>query len=247
MKQLLAEMIPMKVGSHPFCSAIIVAAGKGRRMEASVNKVYIDISGKKTIIRTLEPFQQNPFVDEIILVVSERDISYCGFELIDKSVFSKVKKITAGGCKRQDSVYNGLQEISEKAEIIVIHDGARPLVTEDIIERSVRSAMEFGAVSTAVPVKDTVKTADQSGFVSGTLDRSTLWAVQTPQAFKRDIIREAHEKARELDVEATDDAMLVENLGYKLKLVEGSYENIKLTTPEDVIIARAIIQDRDLA
>lgn len=245
LEQLMEKLSPAKKGYHAFCSAVIVAAGKGRRMESNVNKVYIDLVGKKTIVRTVEAFQQSPFVDEILIVVCESDLTYCGFEVIDKSVLTKVIKIIAGGASRQQSVYNGLKEVSEHAELVLIHDGARPLVTGEIIEASIQGALEYGAVSTGVPVKDTIKVVDSQGFVCSTPDRSTLWAVQTPQVFKRSIIVEAHQKARELDIDATDDAMLVEKMGYRLKLVQGSYENIKLTTPEDVIIARAIINDRE--
>ena len=245
-EQLLEKLSPVKSRQHSFCSAIILAAGKGRRMESSVNKVYIDLLGKKTIVRTLESFQQSPFIDEIILVVGENDITYCGFEVIDKLFFTKVKEVVGGGVSRQESVYNGLQAVSKDAKLISIHDGARPLVTEEILERSIQGALEFGAVTTGVPVKDTIKVINNEGYVTDTPDRNKLWAVQTPQVFKRNIIFEAHKQGRELGIEATDDAMLVENLGHRIKIIEGSYENIKLTTPEDAIIARAIINDREI-
>ncbi len=246
LEQLLEKLVPIQVGKHVFCSAIVLAAGKGKRMESNVNKVYMNLLGKKTIVRTLEPFQESPLIDEIILVVNENDITYCGFEVIDRSIFTKVTKIVAGGAERQESVYNGLKEASEKARLVLIHDGARPLVTEEIIERSILGALEYGAVSTGMPVKDTIKIINQEGFVCSTPERNTLWAVQTPQVFKREIILEAHKRAKEFEVQATDDAMLVEKMGYRLKLIEGSYENIKITTPEDVVIARAIIRDREM-
>lgn len=244
-EQVLEMPLVLKVNHYKFCSAVIVAGGKGRRMESKVNKVYIDLLGKKAIVRTLEPFQRSPLIDEIILVVNQNDLGYCESEVIDRSIFTKIKKIISGGMKRQDSVYNGLKEVSEKAELILIHDGARPLVTEDIIERSIQDAIKYGAVAVGVPVKDTIKIVDNEGFVADTLKRDTLWAVQTPQVFRRNIIFEAHSKARELGIQATDDCMLVEKLGYKVKITEGSYENIKLTTPEDVIIACALIKDRE--
>lgn len=246
LEQLLEKLSLVKSRQHLFCSAIILAAGKGRRMESNVNKVYIDLLGKKTIVRTLEPFQQSPLIDEIILVVGENDITYCGFEVIDKLVLAKVKEVVVGGVSRQESVYNGLMSVSEDAGLVLIHDGARPLVTEEILERSIQGALEYGAVTTGVRVKDTIKVVDNEGFVRSTPDRRTLWAIQTPQVFKRNIIFEAHKLGRESGIEATDDAMLVENLGHRLKIIEGSYENIKLTTPEDVIIARAIINDREV-
>ena len=243
--QLTEKPEVLELDNHAFCSAIIVAAGKGRRMESSVNKVYIDLNGKKAIVRTLEAFQENSFINEIVLVVNEKDIEYCKYEVIDFSVFTKIKKIVHGGVTRQESVQNGLEEISKQSEFVLIHDGARVMISHDIIERSIEGAISFGAVSIGVPVKDTIKVTDKNGFVIKTLERNTLWAVQTPQAFKKDIILEAHKRAKELAIEVTDDAMLVESLGYKLKLIEGSYENIKLTTPEDVIVVRAFIEDRE--
>ena len=243
--QLIEKTETLKISNQAFCSAIIVAAGKGRRMESSVNKVYIDLNGKKAIVRTLEAFQENHLINEIILMVNEKDIEYCKCEVVDFSVFTKIKNIVHGGVTRQESVRNGIDEISEQSEFVLIHDGARAMISQDIIERSIEGAIRYGAVSIGMPVKDTIKVTDKNGFVINTLERSTLWAVQTPQVFKKDIILEAHKRAQELDIEATDDAMLVESLGYKLKLIEGSYENIKLTTPEDVIIARALIEDRE--
>lgn len=244
-EQLIEKPEVLKVDNQAFCSAIILAAGKGRRMESRVNKVYIDLNGKKAIVRTLETFQENPLINEIILVVNKNDIEYCKSEVINFTQFTKIKKIVQGGAARQDSVRNGLKEISEQAEIVLVHDGARVMVSHDIIERSIEGAISYGAISTGMPVKDTIKVTDKNGFVINTPERNTLWAVQTPQAFKRDIILEAHRRAEELAIEATDDAMLVESLGYKLKLIEGSYENIKLTTPEDVVIARALIKDKE--
>ncbi len=237
--------LPLQEDTNVFCSAVIVAAGKSRRMEANVNKVYMDLHGKKTIVRTLEAFQQSPVINEIILVVDSSDVKYCELEVVNQSSFTKLRKIAEGGPRRQDSVCNGLREISNESELVLIHDGARPLVTQEIILRSVYGALEYGAVTTGVPVKDTIKMVGPNGFVSDTLDRSTLWAVQTPQVFRKSIITEAHKKADQLGIEATDDAMLAEKLGYKLKIIEGSYENIKLTTPEDVTVARAIIRERE--
>ena len=243
--QLIEKTEALKVSNQTFCSAIIVAAGKSRRMESMVNKVYIDLNGKKAIIRTLEAFQESSMINEIMLVVNEKDIEYCKSKVIDFSVFTKIKKIIQGGITRQESVHNGLKEISKQSELVLIHDGARVMISQDIIERSIEGAMNYGAVSTGMPVKDTIKVTDKNGFVINTPERSTLWAVQTPQTFKKDIILEAHKRAEELAIKATDDAALVESLGYKLKLIEGSYENIKLTTPEDVVVARALIEDRD--
>jgi len=235
----------IRISKRAFCSAIVVAGGKGTRMEAKINKVYMEISGKQTIVRVLDTFQENLLIDEIVLVVNERDKEYCEQQILDNNFYTKLKVVVIGGKRRQDSVYNGLKKVSEHAEIILVHDGARPLVTHDIIERSIDGALEYGAVITAVPVKDTIKIADKDGFVYETPERNTLWAVQTPQVFKKELIMEAYKNAEDMNIQATDDAILVEKLGHRIKLVEGSCENIKITTPEDIAIAEAILEWRE--
>lgn len=236
----------MMVKPHPFCSVVIVSAGKGTRMESRVNKVYLNLEGKKIIERTLQEFEDCDTVDEIILVVNQRDMIYCETEIVGKNSYSKLKEIVAGGEKRQDSVYNGLKKISALAEVVLIHDGARPLVTMDIMERSILDAYKYGAITVGVPVKDTIKVVEKDGVVAETLERNKLWNIQTPQGFRREIIEEAYEKAITSGFEATDDAMIAEMAGYKVKIVHGSYENIKITTPEDMAIAEAILKYRNL-
>ena len=149
-----------------------------------------------------------------------------------------------GGQTRQDSVYNGLQAISHDSDIVLIHDGARPFVTKEMIVRAVNEIKTCGAVIVAMPVKDTIKTVGEDGFVMNTLDRELLWQVQTPQIFKKDLIIEAHERAKRLSLQATDDSRLVERLGEKVKVIRGSYENIKITTPEDIKIAEEILRSK---
>lgn len=244
LEQLTLEESLAEGVENEFCSVVIVAGGQGTRMESRVNKVYIDLMGKTVIERTLDAFEESNMVDEIILVVNQKDIEFCSKEIINNK-YNKIKGIIPGGLTRKESVSNGLGAVSEDSKFILIHDGARPLVTTDVIEQCIAEAMKYGAVSTGVKVKDTIKVVDKDGFVSNTLDRKSLWAVQTPQVFKKEIIFAAHKEANSLGIETTDDAMLVENMGYKLKMVEGSYENIKLTTPEDVIVACAIIRDRE--
>jgi len=241
----LAFQQKYEISNKTFCSVVIVAGGKGTRMDSRINKIFMDIAGKQTIVRVLETFQESQLINEIVLVVNERDKDYCEKEIIDKKLYTKLKKVVVGGKRRQDSVSNGLKQVSDEAVIVLVHDGARPLVTHDIIERSVKGALEYDAVITAVSVKDTIKIMDKDGFVCETPQRNTLWAVQTPQVFKKGLLLEAYKNAEYLDIEATDDAMLVEKLGIRVKIIEGSYENIKITTPEDIAIAEAILKWRE--
>lgn len=226
-------------------SAIIVSGGKGRRMRSHINKQYIKLAGKEIISRTLEAFQACSVIDEIVLVLPENEIEYFKGEILKKLGISKLSSIVSGGQERQDSVYNGLKACSTGTDIVLIHDGARPFVTEDIILRVVQGAAQYGASTAAVRVKDTIKYEDGHGTAEASLDRSRLWAIQTPQGFKHSIILGAHEYARENNINATDDTTLAELKGYKARLVEGSYYNIKITTPEDVVLGEAIAEKMD--
>ncbi|MBI5399415.1 2-C-methyl-D-erythritol 4-phosphate cytidylyltransferase [Candidatus Saganbacteria bacterium] len=224
-------------------AAIITAAGNGSRMGGP--KQFLDLAGQPILARTINVFEQTELVQEIVLVVNEDD-------LMRASEFRsrKLKKVVAGGKERQDSVFNGLQAISSDTDIVAIHDGARPFVTIEIIGQSIAEAAKFGAVVVGVPVVDTIKkvvssellVAASGGVIKETLDRKELWAVQTPQVFKRAIIMRAYE-TRKQD-QATDDAMLVEKIGIPVKIIMGSYENIKITTPTDMLMARAILEAR---
>jgi len=227
-----------------FVSSIIAAAGKGTRMNLDINKQYVEICQIPLLARTLSVFQDCNLIDEIILVVNKDDFIYCKQEIVDRYDFTKVKSMVTGGNTRQDSVRNGLKEVYNRAEIVLIHDGARPFIRESSIAECINAAYEYGAACVAVPVKDTIKRADSSGFVVETPDRSQLWQIQTPQAFKYDLILDAHKKAFEDGFYGTDDAVLVERLGYRLKLVRGSYNNIKITTAEDLLLAEAIIENK---
>lgn len=225
-----------------FASAVIVAAGRGTRMNMDINKQYIEIGGTPILARTLQVFQDCTLVSEIVLVINSQDIVYCKQNIIDVYGFDKVKALVSGGDDRQESVFNGLKEVSEECDIVLIHDGARPFVNEDILMTSIDTADELGAACVAVPVKDTIKSADEEGFIKETLDRSTIWSIQTPQTFKYKLALEAHKRADEDGFKGTDDAVLVERLGIKVKLVMGSYYNIKITTKEDLVIADAIAE-----
>lgn len=235
----------MKKLENLLISSVIVAAGKGSRMNLDMNKQYIEISGIPVIARTLSVFNDCKLIDEIVLVVNECDIVYCKRNIVDNYGFFKVKAIVAGGKERQHSVYNGLQQVNKNTDIVLIHDGARPFIREDSLIESIHAANDFGAAGVAVRIKDTVKRTDEQGFVLKTVDRSNLWAIQTPQVFNYNLIMEAHRKAEEDGFLGTDDTVLVERLGRKVKLVEGSYDNIKITTQEDLITAEAIANKYD--
>jgi 2-C-methyl-D-erythritol 4-phosphate cytidylyltransferase / 2-C-methyl-D-erythritol 2,4-cyclodiphosphate synthase len=214
-------------------SAIIPAAGKGRRFSRDYNKVFAEAAGKPVIAHTLSAFQASPLIDEIVLVCGKEDLASC-LEIVERFGLDKVSSVIEGGDTRQQSVRNGLLRTRPDSEIIVIHDGARPLVTEDIIRESVSAARLYGAAITASPVTDTIKSADAESFITATLRREELYAVQTPQSFRRSVIVDAHEKALAAGVDATDDAALVELIGGRVKITPGSPENIKVTQPHDL-------------
>ena len=220
-------------------SAVIPAAGSGARMGNDIKKPYLKIGSKPILAHTLQVFEKSLLVDDIFVVISDEDRKLCEYEVINPYNFQKVAAVLPGGETRQASVFNGIKRTSDDTDIIIVHDGVRPFVTENIIEASVESATQWGAAIVAVPVKDTIKVADKDNFVSSTPGRNQLWAIQTPQVFRREILMKAHLYAQEQNIDATDDATLVERLGYKIKLVMGSYRNIKITTPEDLVIADA--------
>ena len=213
--------------------AIIVAAGESRRM-GGVDKVLAPLGGKPVLAHVLDAFQRCNSIDQIIVVVSSANVERCR-KLITKEGLSKPIEVCAGGRRRQDSVAAGLKQL-QNCHWVVIHDGARPLVTRDLIERGLKAAQETGAAVAAIPVTDTIKVAGDNRIVHQTPPRQNLWAVQTPQVFRYSLIAEAYEKANS---EVTDDASLVEQLGHKVKLYMGAYDNIKITTPDDLLIAEA--------
>ena len=223
-------------------TAIILAAGIGKRMQAGKNKQFILLDGKTVLERTLEVFGNNPLVEKIVLVVKSGEEETCR-NLLKAEIAAKTL-IVCGGKERQDSVYNGLKAITWQCDYILVHDGARPLVTNEVIERTFKAAQIHGAAVCAVAVKDTIKQADESGQVITTLPRASLWAVQTPQIFRAQKLISAYEYAYETGYYGTDDASLLEYAGQKVQIVMGDYENIKLTTPEDVELAERILAKR---
>ncbi len=225
-------------------AAIVLAAGQGKRMQSHVQKQFLLLNDRPLITYALEAFENSP-VDQIILVTGSDEIRYCREEIAEKYGFSKVTKVIAGGRERYHSVYEGLKA-AKGAEYVLIHDGARPLLNQEIISRALEGATEYGACVVGMPVKDTIKTAGADGFVASTPNRSTLWQVQTPQAFFYPWISQAYEKLfsrEEYQQGVTDDAMVLEAMtSHKVKLIEGSYFNIKVTTPEDMAVAEALLK-----
>lgn len=212
---------------------VIVAAGSGSRMKRDINKQFIKLDGKEIIAYTIEKFYKSEDIDDIVIVIKENEEKYFIENIINKYGFDNIK-LAYGGKERQDSVYNGIKKLNSNCEIVLIHDGARPFVNEDIIKNSIKETKENNAVVVGVPVKDTIKIVNSDGNIVDTPNRSLLWSVQTPQSFKYEIITKAYEYAYSNDYYGTDDAMLVEHIGYNVKMIEGSYDNIKITTEEDL-------------
>ena len=228
--------------AKPFVTAVIVAAGNSTRM-GGVNKQFLLIDGVPVLIRTLLAFSQSDMIDEIIVAAREEDIPKM-FTMIKEYKVLKVTDIVKGGKTRQESVFNAIRRSSPLSEYFAIHDGARPLVTEKIIEDTVCEAFSTGAAATGVRVKDTVKVVNENGFITATPDRNYLWAVHTPQVFERRLYLSAIDNVLNSEM-FTDDCKLLEEYGAEVKMVEGSYENIKITTPEDTDIAQAILYRRE--
>ena len=231
-------------------AAIVLSAGSGSRMKSDIPKQYLPLIEKPVIYYSLMAFQNSP-VDEIILVSGANEIEYCRKEIVERYGLSKVTRIVAGGKERYDSVYEGL--CATDAEYVLIHDGARPVLTSDMIDRMIQGVENTGACIAAMPVKDTIKLSDEHKQVASTPDRKHLWMVQTPQCFARTLLEESYEilkckqKAGEKVPDITDDAMIVEYAtGKKITLVEGAYTNLKITTPEDLAVAEIFLKSLQL-
>lgn len=227
-------------------TAIVLAAGSGSRMKSKTKKQFMEIKGKPVIWYSLFEFEKSR-VDEIILVTGKEDIDYCKKEIVEKYNLKKIKNVVAGGSERYESVYNGLKEVT--GNIVLIHDGARPLINNEIIERSIEGTIKSDACVVGVPVKDTIKRANKEGYIIDTPNRSELWITQTPQSFKTDLVKMAYKKMKEelekgnTTLNITDDAMVVEEFTTnQVRFVQGDYKNIKVTTPEDIDIAKLFIE-----
>lgn len=230
-----------------YLEAIVVCAGSGKRLKSKISKPLVDLLGKPILIRTLKKIELIPPIRKIILVVRENDFVLIK-RIIKKSGIKKIKDIVIGGKERFDSVRAGLNCLSKNCDLVLVHDGVRPFVDKRTVVKCIKTANQFGAAIVGVPVKPTIKeikSKNEKGkeefLVDKTLDRKKIWEIQTPQIFKKNIILKAYKKS--FDKNITDDSALVEKLGVKVRIVKGQYSNIKITTPEDLIIAKAILKN----
>lgn len=224
---------------------VIVAAGKGSRMKMDINKQFIKLNEKEIVAYTIEKFYNHSNIQDIVVVVREEEANILKKEILEKYNFKNIK-IAFGGKERQDSVYNGLKMLDKDCKNVLVHDGARPFLSKEVIDNSIDAAKKHNAVVVGVPVKDTIKIVNKDNDIVDTPNRSVLWAVQTPQTFNYEILMKAYENAFESEFYGTDDAMLVERIGYKVKMIEGSYNNIKVTTREDINMGIQILKSQNL-
>ncbi len=232
--------------------AIIPAAGNGRRMNSSINKICLPLLGRSVLERTLETFLASNYIAIVVLVLKREERVVLQSQITQlTSKFDKEIVLVSGGEERQDSVANGLDFLKQwpgwrgRKRLVAIHDGARPLLTPELLEQSLLAGLNYGAVGIGVPLKDTVKQVDGNGMVITTPDRSSLWGIQTPQVFDLQLLLDCYQKVRALGKICTDDCGVVEYCGQPVKLIPGSYENLKITTVEDLILAEAILRRRD--
>ena len=225
-------------------TAIVPAAGRGRRMATKLAKPYLILNGKPILVHTLQALENISLIEKIIVVVSAPDRPVCQRKIIDKYSFKKVKDVVEGGTSRTQSVYNGLKRVDPQCKLVLIHDGIRPFITEQTVKQLVKQADIFGAAISAVPAVSAIKEINKDMFVRKTLSRDKLWMIQTPQVFKRELIYQAYQKADRNQTVAVDDAVLVEQIGTKVKVIRGETDNIKITTPEDLIVAEMILKRR---
>ena len=238
----------LAIENKKHCAAIVLAAGQGKRMGTSVQKQYIELEGKPLIYYSLKTFQESGLIDSVVLVVGEGQVAYAQNEIVLKYGFSKVCAVVEGGKERYDSVWQGLKTVSQEPEVsyIYIHDGARPFVDDEILNRGYETVEQFQACVAGMPSKDTVKVVDEQGFAINTPERKYVWVIQTPQIFEKSLIMEAYARLmKEEHEDVTDDAMAVERMmKVPVKMFEGSYQNVKITTPEDLAIAKVFLREK---
>lgn len=232
-----------KSKKNAYVSCIVAAGGKGTRMGADINKIFLDLCDIPVIAHTLKVLNDCELINEIIIVTAECDLPGCN-DIVTEFDFDKVKTITVGGKERQDSVESGILEVSQNADIVMVHDGARPLVTDEKLIEVINAAKEYGAAALGVPEKNTLKQVDENGFIVKTIDRSNVYAIHTPQVFTKNIIESIYKNAKRHGISATDDCYLAEIADVQIKMVTDSYENIKITTQDDLIIAQQILINR---
>lgn len=224
--------------------AIVAAAGRGKRLGTQIPKPFVMLNNYPIIYYSLNVLSESEVIDYILVIVAKDRVVYCQQEVVEKYKFSKIYNVIEGGEHRQDSIYNGLKKVLPDTDLILIHDGARPFVTHQLIERTIAEAKEIGAAIVGVPPVDTIKSINDEQWVGETLDRDKLVMIQTPQVFRYTLLKDAYEKAYQENFYATDDALLVKRIGGKIKLVDGDYENIKITVPYDLLVAEAILKHR---
>ncbi|MDA0739135.1 MAG: 2-C-methyl-D-erythritol 4-phosphate cytidylyltransferase [Nitrospirae bacterium] len=222
-------------------TAVVTAGGRGVRMGTNVPKQFLSLGGVPLLVHALRTFEQSPIISEVILVVPQDDCQYCREEIIPSHGLKKVSQVVAGGKRRQDSVLNGVRAAHPETEIVVIHDAVRPFVTLDMVTQVVESTRTHGAAIVALQMRDTVKRVNADGFIQETLSREELWLAQTPQAFRRTLLLQAHAQGDADGVDATDDAFLIERMNLPVAIVQGSSDNIKITRPEDLHMGEAIL------
>ena len=222
-------------------AAVVPAGGRGARMGSRTPKQFLQFAGVPLLVHSLRVFEASQTIGEIILVVPETDVTACQKELVPAFGFSKISRVISGGTRRQDSVWNGLQAVNGRTDIVVVHDAVRPFVTEAMVQAVVDRARIHGAALVGIPLRDTIKRVGPDGMIDATLDRQGLWAAQTPQAFNVELLREAHQCGQRDNVDVTDDAGLVERLGHPVSIVTGTADNVKMTRPEDLLIGEAIL------
>ncbi len=221
--------------------AVVPAAGRGARMGGSTPKQFLSLGGIPLLVHSLRTLALVDAISEIVVVIPDADRDFCQQDVIDRFHIAKVTQIVPGGQRRQDSVRHGILALRKTPDFVVVHDGVRPFVSQEIVEQAVQTAMETGAALVALPMKDTVKRVNEKGLVEATLNREELWLAQTPQVFRYSWLLEAHQMAEEKNIDATDDAGLVEQLGYPIHIVQGSTHNIKVTRPEDLALGESIL------
>jgi 2-C-methyl-D-erythritol 4-phosphate cytidylyltransferase len=224
-------------------SAIITAAGLGRRFGEELPKQFVKLQGKPVLAHSLETFSKSDLIDEIVVVVPADRVEHTRSELVEKPGIQKVKRVIPGGAERQDSVKAGFDALSDKPDIVVVHDGVRPFVSRALLERVIREASAWGGAIAALPANDTIKKSTRDGFIETTVHRDSLWFAQTPQAFRYEILKDAILRASGEGFRGTDESIVVERTGAKVRLVRGSPYNIKITTPEDLRLGELILKE----
>jgi 2-C-methyl-D-erythritol 4-phosphate cytidylyltransferase len=225
-------------------AAIIPAAGEGRRMGGTIPKQFLQIGGREILARTLEVFETCVAIDDVWVVVADEQCTSCQSTIVERYGFRKIRGVIAGGTTRQESVWRGLQQVTDAVTLVVVHDGVRPLVTELLLQQTLEHASRYGAAIAAVPLKDTLKRVSAAGTVEATVARERLWRVQTPQAFRHALLHRAFQHAWQQGLQATDEAGLIEALGYPVQIVPSYEHNIKITTPDDLIFCEMFLRER---